>query len=59
VLKHIDDVTLHYLNGYVYVEACIPLRYLHQLNDAESLKQDFNLACKQVHGIGESRLRYC
>jgi len=59
VLKHIDDVTLHYLNGYVYVEACLPLVHLHHLKDADSLKQEFEQTCKKVHCIGESRLRYC
>jgi divalent metal cation (Fe/Co/Zn/Cd) transporter len=59
VLKHIEDVTLHYLNGYVYVEACISLKHLHHLKDAESLKHDFDKACKQIHCIGESALYFC
>jgi len=59
VLKNIDDVTLHYLDGSVHVEACLPLKYLRTLDDAEPLKQDFDQACKQITCIGESQLHFC
>lgn len=58
-LKHIDDVTLHYLGGHVYVEACLPLEYLQHLKDADTLKHDFTKACKKIHHIGASQLHYC
>jgi cation diffusion facilitator family transporter len=59
VLKNIDDVTLHYLDGSIHVEACLPLQFLERLEDIKSLKQDFDQACKQVTYIGESELHFC
>lgn len=57
--KNIEDVTLHYLNGYISIEACLPLKYLRTQEDALSLKQDFRQACKQISHIGECQLRFC
>ena len=59
VLKNIDDITLHYLGGHISVEACLPLKYMQTLEDAESLKQDFAQACKQIASIGECQLHFC
>jgi cation diffusion facilitator family transporter len=59
ILKNIDDVTLHYLDGHVYVDACLPITYLQRLEDADSLKQEFEQACKKAHCTGESRLLFC
>lgn len=59
VLKNIDDVTLHYLNGHIFVEACLPLMHLKHLEDAESLKQDFVQACTVIPCIHESQLHFC
>lgn len=59
ILKNIDDVTLHYLDGHVYVEACLPITNLHSLEDINALKQDFDKACKAAHCTGESRLLFC
>ncbi len=59
VLKNIDDITLHYLNGHINVEAFMPLKYLQTLEDAEPLKQDFRNACKQIAYIGECQLYFC
>ena len=58
VLKHIDDVTLHYLDGHVHVEACLPLSYLQTHEDADSLKQDFARLNSQISYIGKSPLHY-
>jgi cation diffusion facilitator family transporter len=59
VLKNINDVTLHYLDGRISVEACLPIVHLQQLEDIDSLKQDFNQACRKITCIGESQLHFC
>jgi len=58
VLKHIDDVTLHYLDGHVHVEACLPLHYLHGLEDAGSLKRDFEQLNSRFSYISRSHLYF-
>ncbi len=58
VLKNIDDITLHYLDGHISVEACLPLKYMQTLEEAESLKQDFDHVCKQISYIGECQLHF-
>lgn len=57
-LKYIDDVTLHYLDGRICVEAGLPYKYLQQLEDAQALQTVFDQATKKVGGIGESRLQF-
>jgi cation diffusion facilitator family transporter len=58
VLKNIDDVTLHYLDGLVHVDACLPLHYLQALKDADSLKQDFKELNSHISIIGRSQLHF-
>ena len=58
VLKNIDDITLHYLNGHISVDARIPLAHLKQLEDAEALKQDFDQICRQIAGVGHTQLSF-
>ncbi len=58
VFKNIDDVTLHYLDGRVHVEACLPLHYLQKLTDADSLKQEFNELNSHISYIGRSQLHF-
>lgn len=57
-LKNIDDVTLHYLDGRISVEAGLPYRYLQQLEDAQTLQEAFDQATKKTGCIGESRLHF-
>jgi hypothetical protein len=57
-LKNIDDVTLHYLDGHISVEACLPLRYLQNLKDVDILKQDFHEANRQISYVGEDHLHF-
>ena len=38
ILKNIDDITLHYLDGHINVEACLPLKYLQHIEDARYSK---------------------
>jgi cation diffusion facilitator family transporter len=58
ILKNIDDVTLHYLDGHISVEACLPLRYIHDLKEIEILRQDFARANKQIHCVGDGHLYF-
>ncbi|MDT8281309.1 MAG: cation diffusion facilitator family transporter [Gammaproteobacteria bacterium] len=58
VLKNIDDVTLHYLDGLIYVEASLSLKYLHKLSDAQTLQQNFKQKNKKLANMGESQLRF-
>ena len=57
-LKNIENITLHYLDGQISVEASLSLKHLKQLEDADTLKQEFNLACKQVSCIGDCQLHF-
>jgi cation diffusion facilitator family transporter len=59
VLQHIADVTLHYLDGHVSVEARLPILHLQHLEEAETLKKDFQKVCKKIHFIGDSELHFC
>ena len=58
VLKNIDNVTLHYLDGHVHVEACLPLHYLQDLEDADSLRQDFAQLNSHMNYISKSHLYF-
>ena len=55
---HIDDVTLHYLNGSVSVEASMPISKLASISEAEALQKVFNKTCKQIDCIGDCRLNF-
>jgi cation diffusion facilitator family transporter len=57
-LKNIDDVTLHYLDGHISVEASLPFKCLQQIEDAEVLQQAFEQATKKVSCVGESHLLF-
>jgi len=57
-LKNIDDVTLHYLNGRICVEAGLPFKYIKHLEDAEKLKLAFDKANENIGCVGESRLHF-
>jgi len=58
VLKNIDDVTLHYLDGHISVEAGLSLKHLQQLDDVESLQRAFDEANKNISSVGDSRLHF-
>ena len=57
-LKNIDDVTLHYLDGHICVEASLPFKFLQRLEDAETLQIAFDQATKKLDYVGESRLQF-
>jgi len=58
ILKNIDDVTLHYLDGHICVEAGLALKYLQKLEDAQRLQSEFKQANKKLSGVGESHLKF-
>lgn len=58
-LKNINDITLHYLDGHIDVEACLPLAHLQSLDLAETLKQEFKRSCQTLDCIGECHLHFC
>jgi len=58
ILKNIDDVTLHYLDGHICVEASLSFKYLQQLEDAELLQAAFDQVTKKLGCVGETSLRF-
>ncbi len=56
ILKNIDDVTLHYLDGKINVEAYLPLHYLKNIKDAAALKQEFEKLNQEISNTGSSQL---
>ena len=57
-LKHINDVTLHYLNGKISVEACLPIDNIGSLENIRTLQDKFSVACSNVESIGTTELRF-
>jgi cation diffusion facilitator family transporter len=57
-LNGIDDITLHYLEGKIVVEAAIPLRVLDSLKDAASVQAKFKEASLAVGCVGDATLRF-
>jgi len=57
-LQAIDDVTLHYLNGEVIVDATLPLASVSDIESARSLQQRFADSCQQIDCIGSARLKF-
>ena len=57
-LKYIDDITLHYLDGHISVEAGLPYKYLTQIEDVPSLQKAFDEATRKVGSIGEIKLQF-
>jgi Co/Zn/Cd efflux system component len=57
-LNEIDDITLHYLDGQITVEANIPLTALDSLQDAEKFQSNFRKASVAVASVGEADLRF-
>ena len=57
-LRGIDDITFHYLDGQITVEATIPLKTLDSLKDAESIQAKFKQASLAVGCVGEADLRF-
>ena len=57
-LKHINDVTLHYLSGKISVEACFPIENMGSLENIRKLQETFNTACSNVDSVGFSELKF-
>ena len=58
VFKHIDAVTLHYLDGHVIVEAALPLHQLSSLEQTSALQQAFRESCDTVSCVHECSLSF-
>jgi divalent metal cation (Fe/Co/Zn/Cd) transporter len=58
ILNNINDVTLHYLDGQIIIEASISLSHLNQLDDVEAIKQEFDKACKQIACVNDCQLNF-
>lgn len=56
VLKNIDDVTLHYLNGKIDIDAYLPLHALQKPEDIDALKHDFEKLNQKINNVGSNRL---
>jgi cation diffusion facilitator family transporter len=56
--KHIDRLTLHYLDGKVRVELLLPLEVLSDASAARELRKRFNLAVKQDPQIASVELQF-
>ena len=56
--KHIDKLTLHYLDGKIRVELLLPLETLPEVSGARELRKRFNLAVKQDPQITSVELRF-
>jgi cation diffusion facilitator family transporter len=57
-LKAIDDITLHYLDGKITVEATIPLDTLNSLAEGDELKSKFRTASMNVDGVYDAALKF-
>ena len=57
-LKAIDDITLHYLEGQITVEASIPLSVLNSLEDAEAIQSKFKEHSLTIGCVGDAVLRF-
>ena len=57
-LKAIDDITLHYLEGQITVEAAAPLNALDSLQDAREIQTKFKQASLAVDCVGYANLRF-
>jgi cation diffusion facilitator family transporter len=57
-LQAIEDVTLHYLNGGVIVEATLPLSSVPDIESATQLQTQFQHSCEQIKCIGSANLKF-
>jgi cation diffusion facilitator family transporter len=57
-LKNIDDITLHYLDGHISVEAGLSYKYLNHIEDVPALQTAFYEATRKVDSVGESKLQF-
>jgi len=58
ILKNIDDVTLHYLDGRICVEAGLSYKHLQHFEDVQALQATFDQVTRKIGSIGESRLQF-
>ena len=57
-LNGVDDITLHYLDGKISVEASMPLRRAGSPEHSLELQRQFREACMKIDSIGQAILRF-
>lgn len=57
-LSNISDITLHYLNGEISVEATLPLAQLPTLEQGQHLQQLFKKLSVTVNGVSDAELKF-
>jgi cation diffusion facilitator family transporter len=57
-LDAIDDITLHYLDGQIAVEASLPLDRLSDIARSQQLKTSFRDICLQIDCVGSASLKF-
>jgi cation diffusion facilitator family transporter len=57
-LNGVDDITLHYLDGKISIEASMPLRQSWTFDEAQLLQRQFREACMRLESVGQATLRF-
>lgn len=57
--RHIQHITLHYLDGKIHAEVFMPLSVLITLDSAESLKQKIDSASRRIDYIEKVEICFC
>jgi cation diffusion facilitator family transporter len=58
ILSNITDVTLHYLDGRVSVEANLSIQLLDNIDDTVTLSKQFAQTCAVIDCIGDCNLKF-
>ena len=56
--RHIEEVTLHYLDGRIHVDVTLPLASARDRSEAEALARALREAAAGLEGIGEVRVHF-
>jgi cation diffusion facilitator family transporter len=57
-LTGVDDITLHYLDGRITVEASMPLPQSGTFEHTQVLQRQFRVACMKIESVGQATLRF-
>ena len=57
--RHIQHITLHYLDGKIHAELFMPLTVLKSLDDAEPLQQKINAVSHSIDYIAKVEICFC
>lgn len=56
--SHIEEITLHYLNGHIHVDVLLPLNSLAKIEDGITVNHRFSRIIKQEPSITRINIRY-